>query len=142
MRPGKLSGYVWDDTPDNNGVKGGLPDEPGIRGSNLLLIGTDDLGQHVRLTAVTDTQGAYSFVNLRPGTYTIADDTPAGYTNGKNVLGTLGGTLGASRVDNIVVHAGASGADYNFGKLMRYDVNPAVDYTVVLKKPNGDAGAR
>ena len=91
----------------------------------------------MRLTAVTDTQGAYGFANLRPGTYTIADDIPPGYTNGKNVLGTLGGTLGPSRVDNIVVHAGASGADYNFGKLMRYDINPAVAYTVVLKKPNG-----
>ena len=37
--------------------------------------------------------------------------------------------------------AGASGTDYNFGKLMRYDINPAVDYTVVLKKPDGNSGA-
>jgi hypothetical protein len=137
LRPGSLSGHVWDDTPNNDGIRGNDPDEPGIPWSNLLLTGTDDLGQKVRLTAVTDVQGAYGFTNLRPGTYTISDDVPFGYTNGKTVLGTLGGTVSPASIDSIVLQTGTSGTDYDFGKLMRYDINPAVAYTVVLKKPNG-----
>ena len=56
----------------------------------------------------------------------------------KNVLGTQGGTLGPNNVGGIVLSAGANGTDYSFGKLMRYDINPAVDYTVLLRKPNGN----
>jgi hypothetical protein len=138
LRPGSLSGHVWDDTPNNDGIRGNDPDEPGIAVSNLLLTGTDDLGQKVRLTAVTDSKGAYSFANLRPGTYSISDDVPVGYSNGKTALGTLGGTVGPDNFDNITLPTGTSGADYDFGKLMRYDINPAVAYTVVLKKPNGN----
>lgn len=138
LRPGSLSGYVWDDTPNNDGIRGNDPDEPGIANSNLLLTGTDDLGQSVRLTAVTDAKGAYNFTSLRPGTYTITDDVPLGYANGKTVLGTLGGTLGQNESDNIVLQPGSNGTDYSFGKLMRYDINPAVAYTVVLKRPNGN----
>ena len=55
------------------------------------------------LTAVTGSQGGYSFTNLRPGTYTIADDVPSGYTNGKQAIGTLGGTVGADNFSNIVL---------------------------------------
>ena len=118
-------------------MRSNQPDEPGIPESNLLLTGTDDLGEDISLTTVSDAQGTYSFGNLRPGTYAISDDVPEGYTNGKNVLGTLGGTIGPDECDNIVLAAGANGAGYNFGKLMRYDINPAVAYTVVLKKADG-----
>ena len=54
----------------------------------MQLTGTDDRGQAVTLTTTTDSQGTYAFANLRPGTYTVSDDTPAGYTNGKQALGT------------------------------------------------------
>lgn len=132
-----VSGYVWDDTANNDGVRGNLLDEPGIIGSNLLLTGTDDLGKKVSLTSITDAQGAYSFLNLRPGTYSLSDDVPAGYRNGKNSLGSLGGTAGENEFGNITLNEGDDGANYDFGKLMRYDVNPAVAYTIVLRKPIG-----
>ena len=66
LEPASLSGYVWDDTDNNNGVK--ESGEAGIPQSNVGLIGTDDRGQAVDLTAITGSQGAYSFANLRPGT--------------------------------------------------------------------------
>jgi len=130
-----LSGCVYDDSANNDGLK--QAGEPGIEAAVVSLTGTDDLGQKVSLTAVTDAQGAYVFGNLRPGTYTISDDVPLGYTNGKNVLGTQGGTVGPDEFHNIMLQTGTTGTDYNFGKLMRYDINPAVAYTVVLKKSNG-----
>ena len=135
LRPASLAGCVWDDTDNNDGIM--EPGEPAIAGSNVMLIGTDDRGEAVNLAVITDSQAAYSFTNLRPGTYTITDDMPVGYTNGKQAIGTQGGTVGPDNFSSIVLAAGDTGTDYDFGKLMNYAVSPAVDFTLVLVKPDG-----
>ena len=115
LRPASLSGYVWDDTANNNGVK--QTGEPGIAGVKLTLTGISDLGAITSVSAVTDTSGAYCFTNLRPGTYTLTETQPPGYTDGKEGIGTPGGTIGIGQFTNIVLAAGVSGANNNFGEI-------------------------
>ena len=69
---------------------------------------------------------------MRPGTYTLAEDQPAGYADGKDTIGTPGGTAGNDQFTNIVLAAGAVGVNNNFGEKF-----PAVAYTLVVKGPGG-----
>src|SRR5439155_597532 len=79
--------------------------------------GTDDLGAAVSKTATTDAAGAYSFTGLRPGTYALAESQPAAYLDGKDTIGTPGGTTANDRFSSIVLGAGVNGVNNNFGEL-------------------------
>lgn len=69
-----LGDYVWADH-NNNGIQ--ESGEPGINGVTVKLL--DANGQTVA-TDVTDNQGLYGFGNLKPGTYSVMVNVPAGYT--------------------------------------------------------------
>lgn len=86
-----LSGYVYDDSANNAGLK--RASDPGIEAAVVSLTGTNDLGQWVSLSAATDAQGAYAFTNLRAGLYKLKETQPAGYLDGKDAVGTAGGTV-------------------------------------------------
>ncbi len=109
-----LSGFVYADT-NNDGIKQGT--EAGIAGATVTLTGTDDLGNAVSLTTTSASTGAYSFTNLRPGTYTLTETQPAGYLDGKDTVGTPGGTTTNDKFSAIVLGAGVNGANNNFGEL-------------------------
>lgn len=69
-------------------------------------------------TAVTVANGTYSFANLRPGTYTLAQTQPAaGYFDGADTIGSLGGTSPGKNRITVVVGAGQAGTGYDFGEL-------------------------
>lgn len=87
---GKLSGFVYKDS-DNDGRKD--YGENGIQGVKILLTGTDILGRSVSRWVYTDCNGYYEFDDLYAGTYTISEVDPSYYADGKDTLGTLGGTL-------------------------------------------------
>src|SRR5262249_20593310 len=57
-----------------------------------------------------------TFDNLPAGKYTISETTPDGYSDGKDTLGTLGGTVTNDKFSGIVLGAGAAGTGYNFGE--------------------------
>src|ERR1051325_7844280 len=59
-----LAGYVYVDA-NNDGKRGGA--ETGIAAVAITLSGIDDGGTAVSMTALTGTDGAYAFANLRPG---------------------------------------------------------------------------
>src|SRR5262245_49831344 len=89
--PSSVSGVVFSDFNDDGEVDFG---EQGIPGVPITLTGTDDLGHAVSLGQTTDSSGAYVFLDLRPGTYTITEaQQPAGYTQGTNSVGTGGGSV-------------------------------------------------
>jgi hypothetical protein len=116
--PASLAGMVFDDR-DNNGLVGGS--EAGIASVTVTLTGTDDLGNAVSKSTTTNSGGAYSFANLRPsnGTgYTITETQPAAYFDGKDVIGTPGGTSGNDVFSNIVLNSGVNGINNNFGELV------------------------
>ncbi|HEV3084349.1 MAG TPA: SdrD B-like domain-containing protein, partial [Gemmataceae bacterium] len=113
--PASLSGYVYSD-PNDNGLRDS-GDQP-IAGTTITLTGSNDLGSPVNLTTTTGADGSYQFTNLRPGTYTLTETQPAGYLQGKNNLGALGGTAGNDQFSGIIVTPAAAGSNYNFGEVL------------------------
>jgi hypothetical protein len=108
-----VSGLVYVDFNRDGQVDFG---ETGIGGVAVTLDGTDDLGHHVHLTGVTDGSGTYLFDGLRPGTYSVAESQPAGYTQGINSVGTAGGSVNGDTVSGIALAAGQNGFNYNYGE--------------------------
>jgi hypothetical protein len=110
--PSSLSGIVFSDFNDDGQVDFG---EQGIAGVAITLTGTDDLGHAVNLSQSTDADGTYVFLSLRPGTYTIAETQPAGYTPGINSIGTGGGSVSGDQF-TVSLAAGEDAMNYNYGE--------------------------
>lgn len=111
--PSAIAGYVFQDGPaigtadpaaDLSSILANLPnirngvltpDDTRLAGVVLEL--ADAAGQLLLdshgnpITAVTDANGYYQFVNLPPGIYTVLKVHPNGYIDGINTAGTLGG---------------------------------------------------
>ena len=92
--------------------------EPPIAGVTITLSGTDDLGHAVTASTTTNALGYYEFTGLRPGTYTTNETQPAGYLDGKDTIGSTGGTAGNDVLSNIVLVSGANSVNNNFGELL------------------------
>ena len=115
LTPSTLSGEVYYDY--QNGVLDSH--DFGIAHVTVTLNGTDDLGQSIHMTTVTNNEGVYSFGDLRPGTYDIIRTQPAIFRGYKNAAGSLGGTVSKDSIDDITVPACATGVDYLFGELQK-----------------------
>jgi len=125
LQPATLSGFVYLDA-NNDGIF--EKHESPISGVAVNLTGTDNLGDSVNISTTTAGNGAYRFTNLRPGTYTLSETQPAGYVNGKDTIGTQGGTTGNGQFSDIVLAAGVDGASNDFGEI-RNGVPPGVFYS-------------
>ncbi|MDP6047547.1 MAG: SdrD B-like domain-containing protein [Phycisphaerae bacterium] len=115
-QPSSISGSVYVDK-DDDGVRDG--DEPGIKGVEVTLTGTDINGDDVNLTTHTNSNGDYSFEDLLAGTYTVTETQPTNYDDGKDAVGSEGGTLGNDVISEIDLIAGANAVDYDFGELKK-----------------------
>ena len=116
LLPSSLAGFVYVDA-NNNGVK--ETGETSIPNTTVSLTGTDDLNASVSLTTTTDATGAYSFNNLRPGSYTISETQPTAYLDGKTTQGTPGtGTVGDNVISAITLAQNVAGTNNNFGELL------------------------
>jgi hypothetical protein len=123
LRAASLSGFVYADA-NNNGVKD--TSEAGISGSAISLSGTDDQGSTVSLSTTTDANGAYQFANLRPGSYTLKQDEPSGFMDGKDTIGSQGGTAANDQMTGITLASGTNGANNNFGEIPTASVSGSV----------------
>ena len=108
-----LAGSVFVDGT-NNGVHDA--NDVGIGLVKITLTGTDNSNHAVSLTTYTKSDGTYLFNNLAAGKYTIKETQPAGFTDGSDILGSLGGTLGNDQFSTITVAASANGTKYDFGE--------------------------
>ena len=108
-----ISGLVWLDINNTGQVDLG---EDGIGGVRVNLAGTDDLGHAVSRTLLTDADGVYVFANLHPGIYSLSQVQPGGYVDGRESLGTSGGSVGADAFGGIVLGENRDGQNYNFGE--------------------------
>jgi hypothetical protein len=114
LLPASVAGYVYHDANDNGVMDSG---EQGIAGVQIQLTGTNDLGKAVTATQTTGQNGSYDFTGLRPGTYSITKvNTPAGYIDGKDTIGSQGGTVGTNQFTQVVLNAGVQGINNNFGE--------------------------
>jgi uncharacterized repeat protein (TIGR01451 family)/fimbrial isopeptide formation D2 family protein len=122
---------VWDDR-NGDGVQDA--GEPGISGLTVTLTGTDALGNALTVTTTTGTDGAYTFINLLAGSYTVTVTPPAGMSNtydsgtgnNHNTPVTLGATetrtdvdfgyRGTSSIGDRVWHDRDGGADQDAGE--------------------------
>jgi hypothetical protein len=103
--PSSLSGFVMD-------AVGSAPEA----GVTVTLTGTIN-GQPFTLQTMTDVNGAYSFQNLAPGTYTISETPPAGLPEAGTTLGTIGGTTTGTTdgvTMTVAVQPGNDGINYDF----------------------------
>ncbi len=129
LLPASIAGFVYVDL-NNNGLKDS--GEPPIPGTTVTLTGSNDEGVISPLTTTTDSTGAYSFGDLRPGTYSVTETQPAGYLQGTNAVGTVGGTAvgqlgpGVDVISHIVLASDNSGVSYNFGELLNPSPGPSV----------------
>ena len=65
-------------------------------------------GSTVVATTTTDVDGNYKFLNVAPGTYSIAESEPAAYVDGKDYKGGVEvGTAGTDQIDGVAVVANA-----------------------------------
>jgi len=129
LLPASLSGFVYADADDDGVFDAG---EAPIPGATVTLTGFDDLGNSVNTPTTTSGTGAYSFPNLRPGTYTITETQPAGFFDGRDTQGTPGNSSPGNDVfGSIGLAAGVNGVDNNFGEIA---INRAIN---VVKLTNG-----
>ncbi len=120
LQPASLAGFVYVDA-NNDGVK--QAGEAGIANVTVTLTGTDDLGDSINQAVATLSSGAYSFTNLRPGTYIIAESQPTSYEEGKDTIGTPGGNAAVQDVfSNIVLNESVNGTNNNFGERLTADL--------------------
>ncbi|MEM8680263.1 MAG: SdrD B-like domain-containing protein, partial [Planctomycetota bacterium] len=114
--PAGLSGNVYHDRNDDGQRQVG---EEGI--SNVLVRLLDAAGQEVARQR-TNAEGGYQFEGLRAGTYTVLEEHPAEWLDGKDTVGQVGGTrVGRAtndRLDGVELRWGDEGRDYNFGEFL------------------------
>jgi hypothetical protein len=119
--PATLSGTVYTDIDFSNSL---TPEDLVVPGAKVTLTGTTTTNQSVSLTATTDHNGLFTFSGLLPGTYTLSftvvDMGDMAETPNIGSLGSPAAAAVAGQVEtisNIVVAAGATGTNYNFGQL-------------------------
>lgn len=123
VRAASLSGVVFVDTDDDGTQDAG---EAGIPGVTVTLTGTDLFGAAVSLVEASGLDGAYSFTDLLPGTYTVTETQPGGYFDGTDAAGSAGGTVADDVISGIVLGSGTSATGYLFGELAAVSIGGTV----------------
>lgn len=151
VRPAKISGHVWHDRNDNGRIDSG---EEGI--ANVLIQVTrvgakdgvvkDPFANSTPIFVRTAADGSYSVDGLPPGIYEVVEinNYPVGanplapYLDGKDAVGTVGGTRNGTalndRFNQITLCAGDAGVNYDFGELKPNTISGHVGLTT----PEGD----
>ena len=126
---GSIGNFVWNDL-NGNGIQNS--DEPGLEG--VLVTLKDNAGNTVA-TATTNANGAYSFANLAPGTYSVTFTTPLNFVaspanqGGNDALdsdpinGVVSGIVLTAGEVNDTVDAGFLSNKLKLGDFVWYDIN-------------------
>jgi hypothetical protein len=107
-----ISGYVYFDT-NNDGIRDAA--ELAISQVEISLSGTDNQGQPVNMTTYSGTDGSYSFAALPEGDYVVVEKQPSMTIDGRDTIGSLGGTVGDDRFE-ISLGDAVDAEGYNFGE--------------------------
>ena len=112
--PASIGGIVFHDRNNDGSQDAG---EPAISGVSITLNGSDDLGNAISLNTLSNAAGSYSFTDLRPGTYTLSETQPQGFLDGKDSIGSSGGTVGDDLISTINLSQDSQASGYNFGEI-------------------------
>ncbi|WP_140844353.1 SdrD B-like domain-containing protein [Variovorax guangxiensis] len=140
VRAASVAGRVFHDADYSGASSAG---DPGIAGVAIALSGTDMFGNAVtRDTTTAATTGAYSFADLLPGTYALAETQPANFADGPDALGTASGNATTNdRFGAIVLTSNVAATGYEFGELLtRIPVQVFVDDSNDGVPQAGEAG--
>jgi large repetitive protein len=116
-----IAGTVYRDSNNNGTIQ---PTDAPIAGQTVELLNS---GGTVIATAITDSLGNYSFLDIPPGTYSVRQpNQPPGTANGITSPGTGGTgtptvtpvTTSPSVISNIQVAGGQSSINNNFGEIV------------------------
>jgi large repetitive protein len=121
--PSALSGFVYFDV-NNNGVKDA--GESPLTGVTITLLTGSGTSATVNQTVKTSDDGSYKFENLSPGTFTIEQTDPLFTIDGRDTVGSQGGTASRTAIngntrDRMVINvvSATTGSNNNFGELGR-----------------------
>jgi uncharacterized protein (DUF2141 family) len=127
-RPGEVRGRkVIDLDADGNIDEDGCPIDPdpwgnnaGCQGVTVHLDGTDNMGNSVHRTDITDNDGYYEFTDVWPGTYTITVDEPDGFFCS---FPGPGGECNYNEDDGLVIDSGDVLENLDFGDFSLAEVH-------------------
>ena len=109
-----IAGVVYKDA-NANGLREGS--EAGIPVTEIKLTGTQTgTGASELQTAHTNAQGQFSFINLKPGVYTLVAGVADGLVDGVSLVGSAGGTSEAGKFSSVELTAGTAAVGYLFSK--------------------------
>ena len=139
--PASLGGSVYFDS-NNDGIR--QTGEAGLAGVTVSLNGTDDNGLPIQTVATTAADGSYLFGSLRPGLYSVTETQPSGYGQGKNAVGSAGGTLSNDLITGITLVASVQATGYLFGEqgstlsgIVTIDNKPVSDALITVRDSSG-----
>ncbi len=108
--PASVAGKVWADT-NGDCVYQPATDIP-LAGVQIDLL--DSQGHFIRSTT-TNAQGQYEFDDLAPGTYGVFEHQPAGYFQGMDMVGSVGGLNSATdTITQVALGSDVHGVNYDF----------------------------
>lgn len=100
-----------------------------------VLIELRNATGQVIATQTTGADGKYEFTNLRAGTYSLTETTPANLLEGDARVGSAGGTkTNGSQIAQIVIGGGITAANYDFCELTPANLS---GYTFYDQNNNG-----
>ena len=109
LLPASISGNVYED------LDGDCVRDPGEVSLEGVLIEILDAQGQVVATTRTDAAGNYTFDNLNPGQYSLREQQPAGYIQGGQIAGSVGGNATLTDIISaIALGAGVHATNYDF----------------------------
>jgi cyclophilin family peptidyl-prolyl cis-trans isomerase len=103
---GVISGTAFIDA-NSNGVLD--PGETTLPGVSVTLSGSTNQGTPVNVVATTDANGAFTFQNVLPGTYSVSASAGSDLLGGTATLGGLSSSAGIDLVSGFVMTPGQTG---------------------------------
>lgn len=132
LQPVSLSGLVYHDRANNGRRDAG---DEGLAGVSLTVIPVSSSAPQASVTVTTDTAGFYQATGLAPGVYRIVEQQPAGFVDGSDQPGTVGGeSRGVAQnpgdaIAGIRLASGEHGVQYDFGEFQLSSISGLVHLT-------------
>ena len=123
---GHIGDFVWEDVNGN-----GIQDvgEPGLNNVQIMLTGTDGIGQNVSKNTLSNEAGQYRFENLKPGNYNLQFTLPLSYfftATNQGPNDNLDSDVSGNTIQNITLNSGQDVQNMDAGAFIRGSIGDFV----------------